>query len=117
MESGAQWAELIWRSQIGTVLLYGAFAIHLSLAFWAIYIRRHLRMGWIEAVRLSLGLLIPVLIVQHAVGIRLAWTLYDTHRIYRSTLFNQWLDRKSTRLNSSHRCISYAVFCLKKKKK
>src|SRR5436189_3283448 len=25
-------------------------------------------------------------------------------------------DRKSTRLNSSHRCSSYAVFCLKKKK-
>src|SRR5437762_10457952 len=29
----------------------------------------------------------------------------------------QTSDRKSTRLNSSHRCISYAVFCLKKKKK
>src|SRR3712207_8961375 len=29
----------------------------------------------------------------------------------------QWLpDRKSTRLNSSHANISYAVFCLKKKK-
>src|SRR5437667_8191613 len=27
------------------------------------------------------------------------------------------LDRKSTRLNSSHITISYAVFCLKKKKK
>ena len=27
------------------------------------------------------------------------------------------LDRKSTRLNSSHKPISYAVFCLKKKKK
>src|SRR5207248_6183079 len=27
------------------------------------------------------------------------------------------VDRKSTRLNSSHRTISYAVFCLKKKKK
>src|SRR5690554_7730837 len=26
------------------------------------------------------------------------------------------VDRKSTRLNSSHVCISYAVFCLKKKK-
>src|SRR5436189_3382885 len=26
------------------------------------------------------------------------------------------VDRKSTRLNSSHRCTSYAVFCLKKKK-
>src|SRR5437762_3365652 len=29
---------------------------------------------------------------------------------------NPGTDRKSTRLNSSHRCISYAVFCLKKKK-
>src|SRR5688572_31415074 len=29
----------------------------------------------------------------------------------------QPLDRKSTRLNSSHSQISYAVFCLKKKKK
>src|SRR5947208_11525409 len=28
-----------------------------------------------------------------------------------------FLDRKSTRLNSSHQIISYAVFCLKKKKK
>src|SRR5207245_11737806 len=28
-----------------------------------------------------------------------------------------WRDRKSTRLNSSHGSISYAVFCLKKKKK
>src|SRR5256885_7483518 len=27
-----------------------------------------------------------------------------------------WPDRKSTRLNSSHLVISYAVFCLKKKK-
>src|SRR5437879_10943623 len=27
------------------------------------------------------------------------------------------IDRKSTRLNSSHRCISYAVFCLKQKTK
>src|SRR5947209_15904433 len=29
--------------------------------------------------------------------------------------YRQWQDRKSTRLNSSHANISYAVFCLKKK--
>src|SRR5437867_8881513 len=29
-------------------------------------------------------------------------------------VFGAWEDRKSTRLNSSHRTISYAVFCLKK---
>src|SRR5690554_7757007 len=32
-------------------------------------------------------------------------------------IFNGSRDRKSTRLNSSHVRISYAVFCLKKKKK
>src|SRR2546429_6125709 len=32
------------------------------------------------------------------------------------TYANSLLDRKSTRLNSSHGYISYAVFCLKKKK-
>src|SRR5436853_3991457 len=32
-------------------------------------------------------------------------------------LAETFLDRKSTRLNSSHLGISYAVFCLKKKKK
>src|SRR5690625_6783643 len=31
-------------------------------------------------------------------------------------MFEELLDRKSTRLNSSHVAISYAVFCLKKKK-
>src|SRR5437762_4504710 len=34
-----------------------------------------------------------------------------------SGIISSRTDRKSTRLNSSHRCISYAVFCLKKKKK
>src|SRR5690242_20772414 len=33
------------------------------------------------------------------------------------TVFGGRGDRKSTRLNSSHMSISYAVFCLKKKKK
>src|SRR5688572_31019516 len=33
------------------------------------------------------------------------------------TLIGSYQDRKSTRLNSSHSQISYAVFCLKKKKK
>src|SRR5689334_24484690 len=51
---------------------------------------------------------------------------YSTHRIRPSTrrpttyarhLQSPRTDRKSTRLNSSHSSISYAVFCLKKKKK
>src|SRR5438552_8995950 len=36
---------------------------------------------------------------------------------WRATDLRTIRDRKSTRLNSSHQIISYAVFCLKKKKK
>src|SRR5207253_9480783 len=36
---------------------------------------------------------------------------------HRTRVEDPELDRKSTRLNSSHVAISYAVFCLKKKKK
>src|SRR5256885_4492302 len=41
------------------------------------------------------------------------WTPWSPH----STSTASRADRKSTRLNSSHLVISYAVFCLKKKKK
>src|SRR5215217_6003512 len=41
--------------------------------------------------------------------------VWEWLRLYGRTIMSQ--DRKSTRLNSSHANISYAVFCLKKKKK
>src|SRR5260221_7351631 len=41
----------------------------------------------------------------------------ETFREAKSILETFRADRKSTRLNSSHTVISYAVFCLKKKKK
>src|SRR5438045_7393803 len=40
----------------------------------------------------------------------------DTHIVNRAAKRDAFSDRKSTRLNSSHLGISYAVFCLKKKK-
>src|SRR5438034_7216802 len=41
------------------------------------------------------------------------------HRVENESIVFEYdeVDRKSTRLNSSHTVISYAVFCLKKKKK
>src|SRR5699024_11634255 len=39
------------------------------------------------------------------------------HQFNQNTAVKPTIDRKSTRLNSSHVSISYAVFCLKKKKK
>src|SRR5437660_9549033 len=51
-----------------------------------------------QVVKVALGILSPILTVM----------------VYLSGRFS---DRKSTRLNSSHVAISYAVFCLKKKKR
>src|SRR3989454_12608830 len=46
------------------------------------------------------------------------WYFFNNSRTSNSTKSNiSGSDRKSTRLNSSHLVISYAVFCLKKKKK
>src|SRR5258708_29970218 len=42
--------------------------------------------------------------------------LSERHGPWHSVPPNPTTDRKSTRLNSSHQIISYAVFCLKKKK-
>src|SRR5690625_6749250 len=46
------------------------------------------------------------------------YQLTDIGKEYLNALLQEWeqLDRKSTRLNSSHVAISYAVFCLKKKR-
>src|SRR5438874_8132834 len=44
-------------------------------------------------------------------------SLGDLSRVRRSRPSTRRTDRKSTRLNSSHVEISYAVFCLKKKKR
>src|SRR2546422_4293175 len=44
-----------------------------------------------------------------------SFSVYAWTNLHRKT--SGRLDRKSTRLNSSHGYISYAVFCLKKKKK
>lgn len=86
-EQGAVPQEWLWRGPIGSAALYGGFAIHFSLALWAFYTRRSLRMGWIEAVRLALGFVIPLLLLRHVIAWRFAYTLYDVHLIYRHAFF------------------------------
>src|ERR1035438_10927182 len=45
----------------------------------------------------------------------IAGTMWLVYLMFIYGLKSVWVDRKSTRLNSSHLGISYAVFCLKKK--
>src|SRR2546427_7209211 len=54
--------------------------------------------------------------VLFAISVALA-ELWQSWGIIPDAVIGHSIDRKSTRLNSSHSQISYAVFCLKKKKK
>src|SRR5690554_7486483 len=66
------------------------------------------RIGFLSVfkIKLSFGLFFCILFI---------FTPYSKGAYTKITIV--WRDRKSTRLNSSHVRISYAVFCLKKKKK
>src|SRR5690606_41937930 len=61
---------------------------------------------------------VPLLFLQNISGFMVG-KKYEQEGIIKNgaKLINAVRDRKSTRLNSSHVKISYAVFCLKKKKK
>jgi len=65
-----------WHSAPGTVLLYGAAATHVGLALLAVYERRTLRMPPLQGLRIVLGLWIPVVLIAHFTGARLAFDLY-----------------------------------------
>src|SRR2546426_4792641 len=59
--------------------------------------------------------MVPIVIEQSGRGER-AYDIYSRLLRDRVVFIVGPIDRKSTRLNSSHLVISYAVFCLKKKK-
>src|ERR1700682_1409274 len=89
-ERGLALGVRVWQSVPGTVLLYGAAATHLTLAFVAIYRRRTLRMPAADLLRILLGLGIPLLLIGHAVATRLAHELYDYAPEYHRVVWLLW---------------------------
>lgn len=79
-----------WWSQIGTVVLYGSLAIHAILALYAIYQRRRLQIPFEEGLQLILGLAIPLLLIGHVLGTRVAYTLFDMRVDYMTVLAALW---------------------------
>src|SRR4029077_4147306 len=75
-----------WASLLGSVLLYGAFATHYSLALWALWLRRSLKMPFAEATQLVLGFSIPFFLTDHVLQTRVADTFYGADYGYYSTL-------------------------------
>src|SRR2546422_7852205 len=73
--------------------------------------------GGVLCVSLACRRLSPPLVSSSGAASQPAKRLGSGHRSPSAVRPPVLLDRKSTRLNSSHGYISYAVFCLKKKKK
>ena len=91
MEAG-RWAFLaLWRNPVGSTLLAAAVLVHIALAAWSIYLRRQLRMPLWEAVQILLGLAIPLLVVDHAVGTRIANEFYGFEDSYTSLVLLFWV--------------------------
>ena len=79
-----------WRSIPATTVLYAAFAVHITLAFMALYERHTLRMPRTELARLVLGFSIPLLLVAHFTGTRLAHALYGQDDPYARVVWALW---------------------------
>lgn len=72
----------IWQSPPGVVVLYGSIAIHLFLALYALYQRSHLRLNIGSAVQLVYGSMVPVFLIEHVVGSRLAPYIFEFDATY-----------------------------------
>jgi adenylate cyclase len=90
-EAGLEIAVEVWSSWPGTVLLYGAAAIHFLLALWSVYERRTFRLPPLELLRIALGFTLPILLIGHAANTRLAWELFEMPSDYARVVTNLWV--------------------------
>ncbi|MBI3699537.1 MAG: adenylate/guanylate cyclase domain-containing protein [Afipia sp.] len=93
MEEGMTYHIAFWRSWPVTIVFYAAALTHMSLGLWALYARRQFRWKTMEMIQLVFGLSIPVLVIGHLVGIRLAASLLGHDKLYPQAFFAYWVYR------------------------
>ncbi|OWV84105.1 adenylate cyclase [Rhizobium sp. R635] len=81
----------IWRNPAGTVVFYASVVIHMTLVLRAIYLRRSLVMPKGETAQIVLGLLIPLLLIDHVIGTRTAHDLYGYIDDYETVVEQLWI--------------------------
>ncbi len=89
-EAGMEIAVEVWYSRTGTILLYGAFAVHFMMALFAVYERRTFRLPPLELLRIVLGFTMPILLIGHAASTRLAYEVYGLSSDYTRVVANIW---------------------------
>lgn len=90
MDKGALYFIDPWRTDTGTILLFGAFCIHGGVALWALWKRRTLKMPAWEATQIIAGLLAPLLLAGHIAGTRGLVEMTAFEPSYSTTLNVLW---------------------------
>lgn len=98
MADGVWWHTAFWQFLPVAVVFYGACIIHAGLGLWALYERRQFRWKGMELVQLALGLSIPVLVIAHVLGVRLALTLHGHEILYPQVLFAYFISFPAWRM-------------------
>jgi adenylate cyclase len=98
MAEGVRWHTAFWQFLPVSIVFYTAGIVHTSLGLWALYERRQFRWKTMELLQLALGLSIPVLIIAHVLGVRLAYTLQGHEILYPQVLFAYFVSFPAWRL-------------------
>ncbi|TBA34824.1 adenylate/guanylate cyclase domain-containing protein [Rhizobium ruizarguesonis] len=81
----------IWRNPLGTAIFYSSVLIHIALVLRAIYMRRSLVMPKGEMAQIVLGLMIPLLLLDHVIGTRIAHEFYGYIDDYETVVGMLWI--------------------------
>ncbi|MFW8609167.1 adenylate/guanylate cyclase domain-containing protein [Rhizobium beringeri] len=81
----------IWRNPLGTAIFYSSVLTHIALVLRAIYMRRSLVMPKGEMAQIVLGLMIPLLIMDHVIGTRIAHEFYGYIDDYETVVSTLWI--------------------------
>ncbi|TGE01067.1 2Fe-2S iron-sulfur cluster-binding protein [Methylobacterium nonmethylotrophicum] len=99
MEAALSGLVQVWRNPAVSTVLYGAILAHLALGLVALYQRRMFRLRRMEVPQLLIGLLLPVMLVNHVVVTRIDFALYGTDKRYVQELHQFWVNSPAQGLN------------------
>src|SRR6201995_3327055 len=91
LAAGVYYHTEFWQFRPVAIVLYTAMLVHFALGVWAMYQRRQFSWKTVEPLQLALGLSIPMLIVAHIVGARLAQVMYGHQKLYPQELYAFWV--------------------------
>ena len=100
-EKGRLWFTAIWRNPAGTILLYGSVLVHIALVMRSLYQRRTLVMPPREALQIILGILIPLLIIEHVIATRISSEIMGTPDVYATVIRSLWINSPMNGLRQS----------------